>query len=110
MKSEIVGQTVSLSGFVAHRHVRRFRDLPICLRTSERAGPVVDAIFDYAWEPVQTGQADASLEASRRLDEFLLPGRGDWRVMGWLCDNQVPEAWQSSAGLRQFMIHCLRFD
>lgn len=109
MTSQTAANTVSLRGFVAHRRVRRFKNLPGCLRTRERVEPVVEAIFDYAWEPVQAGRAGASLEASRRLDEFLPSGRTDWRVMGWLYDNQVSEAWQTSAGLRQFMSHCLRF-
>ena len=99
-------EPVSLSGFRAHRRVRRYRALPTCLRTPARTALVVDAIFAYALEPRFTQNPAPERECRRRLEEFLPPAgpHRRWGLLRWLADNQVDEGRQSPAGLRALLL------
>lgn len=106
---------VSLRRFRAYQQYESYNALPQTLRTSERAEPVIEAIFDYAYEHVPRRRPhrlapDITRQVSRRLDEFI-PGEvapDSLPLMEWLHENMLPEVWLSPDLLRDFVGDCLR--
>jgi len=113
-----VRNIISLRRFKAHKHYRRYISLPSTLRTPERAEGVLSAIFDYAYEHVDTPGGrlvrNASWEDTRRVSKKLvefMPSSHDENpdeIMHWLHENMVSEAWTSPDYLKDFIHECLR--
>ena len=109
---------ISLRRFRAHKHYRHFVSLPSGLRTPERSEPVLQAIFDYAYEhfdyrvgnPLHNASWEETRQVSQKLVEFMpITGESDPdSMMQWLHENMVPEAWMSPEYLRDFIHECLR--
>jgi hypothetical protein len=104
------GTTTSLRGYRAHQALARLRALPLPLRTTERARPVLEAIMAYAWETGQDARPPEPARISARLQEFLPfhhPGFERGELMSWLYHNLVPEVWDSPALLQGLVSDCI---
>lgn len=102
---------ISLQGYRAHRRVQRLRRLPVSLRTPQRVAPALEAITAYAWESTVPGRPADPARICRRLEEFVptaTSGVGEWRLVHWLYDNLVPEAWDTPSHLKPLLRDCLR--
>ena len=108
---------VSLRRYRAHQRYRHYRNLPVELRTPERTEPLLDAIFDYAYENVPSNeirdrvdQPGLTRQVCWRLGEFITcPEQTDTMpVMDWWHDNLLPEVWLSRDHLEDFVVDCLR--
>lgn len=108
---------VSLRRYRAHQHYRRYMTLPGELRTPERTEPVLDAIFDYAYENVPSNERldrvtepGLTRQVCWRLGEFITRQDQDdsLPVMDWWHDNLLPEVWLSRDHLKDFVVDCLR--
>lgn len=110
---------VSLRKFRAQKLYDHYLSLPVSQRNNERSTKLLEAIFSYAYEHVpknrrtRSGQLmigpDESRRISRRLEEFILPGRQSDpdSLMNWLHENMVQEAWAFPDDLRGFVHECL---
>ncbi len=97
---------ISLNAYKAHQASARYYALPVQSRTSEQARPLLQAIFDYAFEHVPKGTPDSPHEVTeeearlvaRKLSEFGPDGNQSARkrTMDWLRINMLLEAWKST--------------
>jgi hypothetical protein len=110
---------VSLRWYRAKQLYDAYYAVPSSQRSNERAGKMIEAIFDYAYEHVPKSRrtrsviknisADQSRQISRRLEEFIMPGeQNPDSVMNWLHANMVQEAWAFPDDLQGFVHECLR--
>ena len=104
---------VSLRGHRARVLFRRYSALPCELRSPARTRLVLQAIMDYAYEPVpaQLGDPDEEAHICRRLQEFLPQDEETWPggMMAWLHENQVPGAIRQRDRMASFLGDCLRW-
>ena len=97
---------ISLNAYKAHQASTRYYALPPQLRTTERARPLLQAVFDYAFEHVPYGEPDKPHEVTeseaqlvaKKLSEFGCDGTqsAKKRTMDWLRINMLLEAWKST--------------
>ncbi len=97
---------ISLNAYKAHRASAAYYALPPQLRTTERARPLLQAVFDYTFEHIPNGQPDCphevtereAQEVARKLSEFGSDGTQSARkrTMDWLRINMLLEAWKST--------------
>jgi hypothetical protein len=108
---------VSLRRYRAHQRYRRYRNLPVELRTPERTEPLLDAIFDYAYENVpaneirdRVNEPGLTRQVCWRLGEFITGSEqtDTLPVMDWWHENLLPEVWLSRDHLEDFVVDCLR--
>ncbi len=111
-------RVTSLRHYRAQRIHKSFISLPVSQRTNARAGLLLEAIFDYAYEHVPDSNRypirrikvseQESARISARLEEFLPFEDAQEPIMKWLHDNMVEEAWSYPEDRRQFVRDCLR--
>jgi hypothetical protein len=111
-------KVTSLCHYKAEQEYRRFMSLPSTMRTLERAETVLAAIFNYAYEHIDTKNGNpvrnVSWEDTRRVSVKLVEFMPASDVsdpdttMQWLHENMVPEAWMSPDYLKDFIHECLR--
>ena len=105
----------SLRKYRAQRCFDGYLSLPPSLRSSARTAPLVEAMFEYAYDHIprdqvmSSGQVSASWEdtqrISQRLEEFLPRSRAQFNepLMNWLHENLVPEAWTYPEDMRRLV-------
>ena len=114
-QAESIAPIVSLRGHRARVLHRRYCQLPCELRSPARTRLVLQAIMDYAYEPLPAParllDPDEEARICRRLQEFLPHDERAWPggVMGWLHENQVPGAIRQRERMAAFLGDCLRW-
>jgi hypothetical protein len=114
---ETSAPVISLRGHRARVLYRRYSKLPCELRSPARTRLVLQAIMEYAYEPVpapapvQRADQDEETRICSRLQEFLPHDDESWPggVMAWLRENQVPGAIRQRDRMAGFLGDCLRW-
>jgi len=110
----------SLRRYRAQRCFDGYLSLPRSQRTSARSALLLEAVFEYAYEHVPRHKVasarqiriepDDSRMICKRLEEFLPQSSTSdgARILSWLHENLLPEAWTYPQDMRRLMQDILR--